>query len=105
MVLPKSAGDPWLVTYANEIKTTPPPAAPLFDEVAPGGPVYRRSVTVPPNRNLTPISRQRVLCKPRGSNVTWIVIVRYLRNTNQSPRLVATQRARSEDVVTKVFVW
>lgn len=64
VVVPRSAGDPWLLTYANQPKTTPPPVAPLFDEVAAGGSVYRRSVTVPPGSYYLVLDNTRAEGRP-----------------------------------------
>jgi hypothetical protein len=48
LLLPRAAGDAWLGAYATQAVTTPPPAPPLLDEAVGAGPIWRRTVAVPP---------------------------------------------------------
>ncbi|APR82925.1 Hypothetical protein A7982_08274 [Minicystis rosea] len=48
LLVPRLAGDAWLSSYATQAVTTPPPAAPLLDEPVDAGPLWRRTLSVPP---------------------------------------------------------
>ncbi|MFT3774857.1 MAG: hypothetical protein QM820_56635 [Minicystis sp.] len=48
LLLPRAAGEAWLGAYATQAVTTPPPAQPFVDEPVDPGPIWRRTVAVPP---------------------------------------------------------
>jgi hypothetical protein len=48
VLVPRDAGEAWLLAYTGQAALTPPPALPLLDEVVPAGSVHRRSLAVAP---------------------------------------------------------
>lgn len=48
LVVPRYVGEPWLQTYTTQAVTTPPPATPMLDETVFAGPIWHRSLTLPP---------------------------------------------------------
>jgi len=48
LLVPRAAGEAWLGAYTTQLGTTPPPAAPMLDDVVATGAPYRRVLPVPP---------------------------------------------------------
>jgi hypothetical protein len=48
LVVPRAPGDAWLAAYTHAREVTPPPVAPVFDDVVPAGGMYSRALQLPP---------------------------------------------------------
>ena len=65
VVLPQSAGDPWLARTPTRPRPRRRLRRPLFDEVAAGGAVYQRSLAVPPGSYYLVLDNTRAAGRPR----------------------------------------
>jgi hypothetical protein len=48
LAVPRGPGDAWLAAYTHAREVTPPPVAPVFDDVVPAGGMYTRALQLPP---------------------------------------------------------
>jgi hypothetical protein len=50
LLLPRPVGEAWLATYTHQAAPTPPPGPAILDDAVAAGPMYHRTVDVPPGQ-------------------------------------------------------